>query len=287
VVSFDGASEVTLTNGAGFVVYEVMDSDPSVQETAQFPTFLGLGPIGGDPILTSEDVSLSPASTVTTATATDPIPRFLAVPAPSDCGIVGDCNAFYFPKLFVPQSSLQFTAQGGSNFQTAYFQLNNASGGLLSWVVLTTYVNGSGWLRISPVNGTGNATVRVDALPGNLLIAGTYRAVLTVDAGFAGSHDIAVTLVITPPPPVIPVQNPVVSGILNGAIFSSGPLAPGSIATITGAKLAGSKVAVTFDGKSSTADKAECDAAAIKVTGVSADDFTSHKNFHTNFAVAS
>jgi len=42
----------------------------------------------------------------------------------------------------------------------------------------------------------------------------------------------------------------------------------------------------TTQGKSFTAAKAEFDAAGIKVLGVSADDVTSHKNFHTKFAFA-
>ena len=40
----------------------------------------------------------------------------------------------------------------------------------------------------------------------------------------------------------------------------------------------------TIQGKSMTATKAEFDAAGIKVVGVSADDVTSHKNFHHKFA---
>jgi len=42
----------------------------------------------------------------------------------------------------------------------------------------------------------------------------------------------------------------------------------------------------TVEGKSFTAAKADFDAAGIKVVGVSADDVTSHKNFHTKFAFA-
>jgi peroxiredoxin Q/BCP len=40
----------------------------------------------------------------------------------------------------------------------------------------------------------------------------------------------------------------------------------------------------TVQGKALTATKADFDAAGIKVVGVSADDTTSHKNFHTKFA---
>jgi peroxiredoxin Q/BCP len=40
----------------------------------------------------------------------------------------------------------------------------------------------------------------------------------------------------------------------------------------------------TTQGKSFTATKADFDAAGIKVVGVSADDVTSHRNFHHKFA---
>lgn len=42
----------------------------------------------------------------------------------------------------------------------------------------------------------------------------------------------------------------------------------------------------TAQGKSFTSAKADFEAAGIKVIGVSADDVTSHKNFHTKFAFA-
>jgi thioredoxin-dependent peroxiredoxin len=42
----------------------------------------------------------------------------------------------------------------------------------------------------------------------------------------------------------------------------------------------------TTQGKSFTATKSDFDAAGIKVVGVSADDVTSHRNFHHKFAFA-
>src|SRR6185503_12031796 len=43
-VTFDAATEVPLANGQGIAIYEVVDSNPHVQESAQFPTFLGIAP---------------------------------------------------------------------------------------------------------------------------------------------------------------------------------------------------------------------------------------------------
>ena len=200
VVSFDAMNEVILSNGTGIAVYEVADANPNAQESAQFPTFLGLAPFSGDPVVTSETVTLAPVSTVTIASTHDPIPRFESVPPPADCGIIGDCNANYYPKLFVNTTPLNFTAQSNGNFQSGFTQVNNRGGGHLVWAATISYTNGSGWLRLDPTSGIDNATIRVDALPANLN-PGTYQAILTVDAGpQAGSATIPITFVVTEAP---------------------------------------------------------------------------------------
>src|SRR5579864_6837136 len=191
-VSFDSTSEITLVNGSGSVVYEVVDANPAVQESAQFPTFLGLGrSSNGGAITTGADTSFAPLSTVTIASAQDPIPRFVTATVPADCSVVRDCGANYLPKLFVVESSLQYTAQAGSNYQVGYIQVQNAGGGVMHWTTTLKYLTGSGWLRLSNAdNPNDNSTLRVDALPGSLT-PGTYHAVLTIDAGpLAGSQDV-------------------------------------------------------------------------------------------------
>ena len=247
-VSFDAMNEVALANGSGAVVYEVVDANPSLLESAQFPTFLGLGASSmNGAVTTAADISLAPVSIVATATSRDPIPRFVASAVPADCSIVGDCGARYLPSLFVVENSLQYTAQAGSNFQVDYIQVQNAAGGVMRWTTSVKYLNGSGWLRISPADGANNSTIRVDALPGNLA-AGTYKAILTIDAGpIAGSRDVPITLILTPtaPPPVLA---PTVTSVVNSATFAPGALAPGSIATLMGSRFSGASLAVTFDG---------------------------------------
>jgi uncharacterized protein (TIGR03437 family) len=246
-VAFDAMSEVILNNGAGSAVYEVMDANPSTQESAQFPTFMSLAPFSGGAIETAEDVSLAPVSAVETATVKDPIPRFEQVTILPDCTIVGDCNAHYFPRLFVVESALNYTAQAGSTFQVNYIQVQNPSGGVMRWITSLKYLNGSGWLRLSETDGVNNSSIRVDALPGTLT-PGTYQAILTIDAGpMAGSRDVTIALVITPASPP-PVQLPVVQSFVNAATFAEGPVAPGSILTLQGTKLSGKIVTVTFDG---------------------------------------
>ena len=247
-VSFDGITEIPLVNGAGYAVYEVMDADLAVQESAQFPTFLALTPFSvmGASVQTSENVSFAPVSTVVTATAADPIPRFEALPVPADCTLLGDCGASYFPALNVVESSVAFSAQAGTNPQASFVQVQNSSGGVLEWSTTIAYQNGSGWLSLAPANGANNGTIQLVATPGNLA-AGTYHATVTIDAGpIAGTRQLPVTLTITPAPAAVPA--PAISSVFNAATLSAGPLAPGSLATVMGTLFTAASLTVTFDG---------------------------------------
>ncbi|HTR38347.1 MAG TPA: IPT/TIG domain-containing protein [Bryobacteraceae bacterium] len=247
-VMFDGMSEVALYNGAGAAVYEVMDANPSLQESAQFPTFLSLPSFSGSAIETSETVSLAPLSTVETATAKDPLQRFEQVDVPPDCSIVGDCNAHYFPRLYVVESALNYSIPAGSSYQANYVQVQNQSGGVMQWTTSLKYLSGGSWLTISPASGVGNSTIRLDATPGSLA-PGTYKATLTIDAGpIAGSREVPITMVITPANSPPPAPAPTLQSIVNAATFAAGPIAPGSIATIAGTSFAGMNLNVTFDG---------------------------------------
>lgn len=260
-VAFDSAGEVTLTNGAGVAVYEVVDSNPSLRESAQFPTFIGLpATTDGSSAVAFESVSLAPVSTVTTATATDPVPRFAASAPPPDCSSLQDCNASYFPKLFVGTSApLQFTAFAGSAFQTRYVQVNNRGGGILNWTASIIYKSGAGWLTADPTSGINNGTVRIDALPSKVP-AGTYQATLLIDAGpFGGNVSLPITLTVTnfPPPPVVVPPNPPVviptptvllRSLTNAARPDYAGVSAGSLAIIKGSNLQGKDVSVSFDG---------------------------------------
>lgn len=245
-VSFDGMSQVTLTNGSGIAVYEVVAANDSVQESAQFPTFLVLAPDYNNPpsITTSENATLGPISTVETATATDPIPRFQQTTPSADCSILGDCDASYFPALSIPETALNYTAQAGAAATTQYVQVDNTGGGVLQWTASVTYSNGSGWLVLSPTSGENNGTVRVDAVPGTLT-PGTYKATLVIDAGPTGTQSLPVTFVITP---ATAIPAPTIQSAVNAATFATGPLAPGSLATLMGSLFSGQNLSVTFNG---------------------------------------
>jgi len=244
--AFNSVSEIALTNGAGNVVYEVVDANPSVRESAQFPTFLGLGTYSGQPVVAHTTLSLAPLSTVETFSQTAPVPRYAEVTPQSDCATLGDCNAGYFPSLdvglYANSAALTFNVAQNAQFQYRYIGVRNTGGGVMDWTVSISYQNGSGWLSVAPQSGTNNATIRLDAHP-DKVAAGTYQATLTIDAGpLAGSRSLPVTLTVTRATPTVTV-----SSVVNAASFAATPLAPGSLATIQGNNLAGQNVSVTFD----------------------------------------
>jgi uncharacterized protein (TIGR03437 family) len=261
IVAFDALSEVRLTSGSGVAVYEVVDANPNVTESAQFPTFLGLPAItdGSTPVA-SEQVSFAPVTSVFTSTTTDPIPRFLGNPPASDCPAVGDCNSGHFPSLSVFASQpLQFTAIAASAPQTKTVQVNNKGGGTLSWTA--SVLNGSSvnWLTLYPGGGVNGGTVLVTVNP-QAVGPGVYNATLLIDGGpQAGSQTLPITFTVTafpppttlptpPLPPVGPSSTVVLQSVGNAARPDSTAVSPGSLAIVKGSHLKGTNVAVTFDG---------------------------------------
>ncbi len=260
----NSVSEVSLTNGSGYVVYEVIDANPALQESVQFPSFVGLANVT-TPSVAQETVSFAPVSTVTTASTSAPVPRFAAVAPASDCSAVGDCDASYFPKLSVlpgPPIALTAIAGGAMTGQPGYIPIQNSGGGILNWTATVNYLQGSGWLTLDNLSGQNNGSIRVFANVKNLPAAGTYQANVVISAGvMAGVVTVPVTLTVAPAPqlPATSTSTPetpapatpsvVVSKVVNAATFDPTPLVSGSLGTVVGSNLAGKAVSVTFDGQ--------------------------------------
>jgi uncharacterized protein (TIGR03437 family) len=251
-INLTSASEVPLSGGSGFAVYEVVDSNMTQLETVQFPTFIGISNITA-PATAQETVTFAPISTVTTASTTAPILRFYETNPNSDCQLVGDCGAAYFPHLSVTAlSSISLTAVAGGDQTSpaAYIPVTNSGGGIMNWTATVQYLQGSGFLHLDTTSGQNFGSIIVTA-SGKGLAAGTYKANILVDAGSAaGSVNIPVTLTVTPGPVTPPPSPVVVSQVVNAATFDATPLVSGSLGTLIGSHLAGKSVAVTFDGSS-------------------------------------
>ncbi len=266
-ILLNSVSQVPLTNGSGFVVYEVVDASPNIRESAQIPTFIGL-PANSGPATAGESVMFAPVSTVSTASASAPIPRFAAVQPASDCAVLGDCSASYFPKLSVLPNPIALTgvAGGAMTSSPGYIPIQNAGSGEMAWTASVQYTTGSGWLTVDNTSGVNNASIRVYANPKSLA-AGTYQANIVIDAGpLAGSATLPVTLTVSPAPGSsgssstgsgsgsgsTATPSVTISKVVNAATFDQTPLVAGSLGTAIGSNLSGKAVAVTFDGHAAT-----------------------------------
>jgi uncharacterized protein (TIGR03437 family) len=197
-----------------------------------------------------------------TASTSAPVPRFAAGTGtpPSDCSLLNDCQAGYFPKLSIDPMSIQLTVSAGGVMTSppGYIPVQNSGGGIMNWSALVSYTTGSGWLTLDNTSGENNRSILVRAVPQGLA-AGTYQARIIIDAGpLAGNVTIPVTLTVQaapvlPPAPVIPPAPVVtVNSVVNAATFAVTPLVPGSLGTLLGANLSGKLVSVTFDGSAAT-----------------------------------
>lgn len=236
--TFGSVTELTVTNGNASVAYEVVDGNPALQESAQMPVFVVVPQTTCPTTLTPTlSVETAPVSAVSTATLTDPIPRFIATNPALDCTVKGDCGAFYFPQFTVNTSPVNLTGSSLGGVQSANVATGNAGAGQLNFTTSIAYQSGSGWLSVSPTSGTNNVTLQVIANPVNLA-PGTYNATLTVSAGAYGSGIVPVTFVVGPVG--VTVQN-----VGNAASFTYGTVAPGSYAVLYGLNLL--NATVTFN----------------------------------------
>jgi uncharacterized protein (TIGR03437 family) len=188
----------------------------------------------------------------------------------SDCALLNDCQAGYFPKLSIDPMSIQLTAVvggamtgvttagGAMTSPPGYIPVQNSGGGIMNWTAIVSYTTGSGWLTLDNTSGENDGSVQVYAVPQGLA-AGTYSAKIVIDAGpVAGNATIPVSLRVlpVPPPPPTPIIPPApvvtVNSVVNAATFAVTPLVPGSLGTLLGANLSGKLVSVTFDGSAAT-----------------------------------
>jgi uncharacterized protein (TIGR03437 family) len=243
---FATVNQVGLVNGAGYAVYEVVDSNPGAIESAQIPVFV-VTPAGncstsGQALLTP---AFAPVSNVTIATQTDPIPRFIAFTPASDCQAIGDCSAGYYPTLSLSQNPITIGGSAQGVPQTLPLQISNSGSGQLPFNLTITYAaTGPNWLSANPTSGVNFTNVILTADPTGLA-QGQYLANLIVNAGLAGTVTVPVTFNVSAPTPTL-------KSVVNSATQQAGPIAPGSFATVYGATLTGKVVQVVFNGYPAT-----------------------------------
>ena len=150
------------------------------------------------------------------------------------------------PTVSVSATPLSFSFQVGQAApaaQTLQVTAVNASS-----VSFSAQAQSSGWLSVTPVNGTAPASLTVSVNTANLP-AGTLTGsiIVTGTNGAIGTVTIPVTLNVTAPLPTV-------TSVVNSATSQTGPISPGEIISIYGTFI-GPSTAVTLqlvNGKVST-----------------------------------
>jgi uncharacterized protein (TIGR03437 family) len=266
---FDTLAEIAYSadGNSGFAVYEVMDSNPGRTQSAQIPSFLGLekNAISSFTTIRQEVLfaSLSSLSEVRTGANTH-LPRFVSTMAPPpDCGLLGDCNASYFPRLAVNVNAIELTTDNSRAIENRYITITNSGSGNFLWFATVNYVSGSNlsWLQLSPPAGINAETIKLDLRPANL-IPGTYEAIVVIDAGpIAGRWLTRVTMRVAAGAP----PTAIIRSVVNPANRIPGPLVAGSLAAITGDRLVGSNTQVFFNSAPSRIISASTDELLVQV----------------------
>lgn len=243
--TYTAMSELTVSGGSAYAVYEVLDDSPYVTEAFHVPVFVVTAPnnCASSP-QTFLSAMLAPISTVSIATATDPVPRFISAVLASDCQQTGDCNANYFPVLSVDTTPISLAGASLGDPQKTVLTALNSGGSQLNLNVSISYQTGSNWLTVTPTPSAGNIKLTISADPSTLQ-AGSYTATIALDAGAAGAATIPVTFTVGAP-------GVTVQGIVNAASFQTGAIAPGSYVALFGLNLGGTNVSVTFNGLNAT-----------------------------------
>jgi uncharacterized protein (TIGR03437 family) len=243
---FDSVSELDVVNGTAQAVYEVVDADSSVQESAQFPTFIGLDPSADSQAITiTPKILLGPVDSGAQDLTVAPIPRFsLGTPA-SDCTVLKDCDGPFLPKLAVDFEPLSFNTNPGGSLQSRFIRVFNAAGNILVWNATLQRMPLSDFLRLTPASGVNNGSIGVNLLP-TTLRPGVYYTTITIDAGQEGRIDLLIRAEVNAAQSLVD-PTPAISSVVNAATFAAGPLVRGSFGTIKGANLLGTNMLVTFD----------------------------------------
>ena len=144
---------------------------------------------------------------------------------------------FSAPAVSLSASPGSLTASGvaGATIAKQLLSLVAATGQRPDWNLEVTTSTGGSWLEVTPLSGSGSATIDVNFRT-TALAAGSYSGIITLVNRTANTRTpIAVALTITP---AGSTGGQVTSaGILSAASFKGGDIAPGLIVTIFGQRI--------------------------------------------------
>lgn len=138
--------------------------------------------------------------------------------------------------LTVAPTALGASGQVGGTIARQQLSIAAQTGQRPDWNLEVTTQSGGQWLEVTPLSGSGSATVDVNYRTG-ALAAGTYVGTITLVNRSANTRTpVQVTMTLTAAPP-----NPggllTSAGILSAASFQGGGVSPGLIVTIFGQRI--------------------------------------------------
>ncbi|HVT92025.1 MAG TPA: IPT/TIG domain-containing protein [Bryobacteraceae bacterium] len=249
-VSLNDAVQIPVVSGNATFVYEVIDSNPKLASSAEFPIFLALPRTKippRNPITASVTVNRAPLATGQEFPETAPLPRFSAKAPDSDCLLWGDCHPIL--NGISGFSRLSNTAVTGSVPTVSGTALGDNRATKSTPTLLIGYASGqpTGWLSASVKPDDQGLSLGLTWDPSKLA-PGTYNAnVLTYSGRPTGSGMTSVVFTVTsqsaPPPPYA-------GAVTSAADFFLKTVSPGSLATVFGTGFAGGNVEVALSGAS-------------------------------------
>jgi hypothetical protein len=264
--------DLPVSGGVAWAVFEVMDANPSIAESAQIPMWL-YTPLDrpNTDVVVRSTVSLAPTSETPGSVEGAPIPRFrLGAVVGGDCEALGDCSASYWPRMTAtPTQEPSYSAASGGPAQVGYILIRNEGGGLLEWKAAIRYRSSTGWLSLERASGFNNYTNRYDVNPRSLP-PGTYEADIVVQQTGApkGANVevvIPVKLVVTQALPP-PLPTPIIRDVLSPATNTNAPAAPGGVVLIQGGNFLDQST-VTVGGKPARVILVNPDSLTVELAG--------------------
>jgi len=136
--------------------------------------------------------------------------------------------------LRLSASTLAFTATEGKTDPAAQrIQISRVGEANADWAVSAETLNGGPWLSVTPAQGTNNGEISVRAALGTLA-AGVYGGKITITSAVAANSPIVLPVSFQVAEPPIQLTE---SGIVHAATGQRGPIAPGQLISLIGARL--------------------------------------------------
>ena len=259
-VTLSSVSEVTLTNGSGYAVYEVAAANPNVQETAQFPTFISL-PRLTPPAVAQETIALAPGLLRDHRFGHRTGP---ALRRRRHAERLHAARRLRPSRRPAPSSSLESNAHPDQRGRRRWRhdqcprQIPGPQPGRRhAWIgpLSIIYQPRHGLARLRPTSGHQRRHRPGHGPTPRLSPPESILATIIVNGGSRRQpecprHPDRYRRPRAAASPVAPTV--VVSQVLNAATLQAAPLVPGSLATLMGSHLSGKSVAVTFDGTPAT-----------------------------------